>query len=70
MATVNALKCKHPKNEAKMHFIYLQQSSAHSNSTSKDFTKLLAQVHHQAPIGMFQGFYLQVIEVLHSKLLY
>jgi len=41
MATVNALKCKHLENEAKMHFTYLWQSLAHSNSTSKDFVKLL-----------------------------
>ena len=35
MTTVNALKCKHPENEAKMHFTYLWQCLAHSNSTSK-----------------------------------
>jgi hypothetical protein len=38
---VNALKHKHPENEAKMHFTYLRQCSAHSNSPSKDFMKLL-----------------------------
>jgi len=47
MATMNALKCKHPENEVKMHFTYLQQCSAHSNSTSKDLVILLLQVHHQ-----------------------
>ena len=47
MATVNTLKCKHPENEVKMHFAYLWQCSAHSNSTSKDLVILLLQVHHQ-----------------------
>jgi hypothetical protein len=50
MATVNVPKRKHFKNEAKMHFTYLRQCSAHSNSTSKDLTRLFAWVHHlQAP---------------------
>jgi hypothetical protein len=40
MVTVNALKRKHLENEAKMHFTYLRQYSAHSNSTSKDFARL------------------------------
>lgn len=45
MATVNALKHKHPENEVKMHFTYLRQCSADSNSPSKDwYTKLLAWV--------------------------
>jgi hypothetical protein len=35
---------KNDVNEAKMHFTYLQQSSAHLNSTLMDFTKLLLQV--------------------------
>jgi len=47
MATVNTLKCKHPENEVKMHFTYLWQCLAHSNSTSKDLVILLLQVHHQ-----------------------
>ena len=47
MATVNALKRKHSENEVKMHFTYLWQCSAHSNSTSKDLVILLLQVHHQ-----------------------
>ena len=41
MATVNVLKHKHPENKAKMHFTYLWQSLAHSNSISKDLVKLL-----------------------------
>ena len=40
MATV---KRQHFKNEAKMHFTYPRQSSAHSNSTSKDLTKFLCK---------------------------
>ena len=47
MAPVNALKRKHSENEVKMHFTYLWQCSAHSNSTSKDLVILLLQVHHQ-----------------------
>jgi hypothetical protein len=42
MAIVNALECKHPENEAKMHFTYLRQCSAHSKFTSKDFIKLFS----------------------------
>ena len=40
MATVNTLKRKHFENDNKMHFTSLRQSSAHSNSTSRDFVKL------------------------------
>jgi hypothetical protein len=47
MATVNALKCKHLENEAKMNFTYLQQSSAHSNSISNDLVKLFSWAGHQ-----------------------
>ena len=44
MATMNALKCKYLENKAKMHFAYLWQCSAHSNSTPKDSTIFFAQV--------------------------
>ena len=46
MATVNALKCKHLENELKMHFTYLRQSSAHSNSTSNNLVKLFSWAGH------------------------
>jgi hypothetical protein len=42
MATVNALKCKHPENEVKMHFTYLQQCLADSSSPSKDLNKVIS----------------------------
>jgi hypothetical protein len=42
MATMNALKRKHLENEAKMHFTYIRQYSAYSNSTLKDFAKLFS----------------------------
>ena len=35
IVTLNTLKHKHLENEVKMHFIYLQQSSAHSNPTQR-----------------------------------
>ena len=35
MVTVNPPKRKHLENEVKMHFAYLRQSSAHSNSTQR-----------------------------------
>jgi hypothetical protein len=38
MATVNTLGRKYLENDAKMHFAYLRQCSAYSNSTSKDLT--------------------------------
>ena len=65
MATVNALKHKQLENEVKMHFTYLQQSSAHSNSTSMDFTRLLSRVPGTS-FTYFQVFYLKVVG-LHSK---
>ena len=46
MVTVNALKRKHFENETKMHFTYLRQCSAYSNSTSKDFVKLFLSPKH------------------------
>ena len=54
MTTVNALKCKHPENEAKMHFTYLWQCLAHSNSTSKHQENPMSTYHLLSPY-----FYLQ-----------
>jgi hypothetical protein len=47
MAAMNTLEHKHPENEAKMHFTYLQQCLAHSSTPSRDFMKLLLQVHSE-----------------------
>ena len=44
MATVNTLKRKHLENEAKMHFTYIRQCSAHSNSTSNDLMKIFNEL--------------------------
>ena len=60
MATVNVPKRKHFKNEAKMHFTYLRQCLAHSNSTSKGLDKNFAWVHH---LLLSPSFYLQVVEM-------
>jgi recombination DNA repair RAD52 pathway protein len=46
MATVNTPKCKHLENEAKMHFTYLWQPSAHSNSISNNLVKLFSWAGH------------------------
>jgi hypothetical protein len=66
MATVNTLKCKHPKNEVKMHFTYLWQCLADSNSLSKDLLNFFFfQVHNYSStlpnslIGYLPVFFLE-----------